>query len=60
MKLSRIDLLKVGFAGLFILIIMLVVSQRFELSGGGSLVVIAAMIGGYMAINIGANDCRNI
>lgn len=56
---GRLDLIKVGFAALFILIIMLVVSQRFDMSGGGSLVVIAAMIGGYMAINIGANDVAN-
>lgn len=50
---------KVGVAGLFILVIFLVLSQRIEMGGGGSLVIIAAMIGGYMAINIGANDVAN-
>ncbi len=52
-------LLKLGIAGLFIAAIFVVLSQRVESGGGGSLLVIAAMIGGYMALNIGANDVAN-
>jgi len=56
---GRTDILKVGLAGLFIAAIMLILSQRIEMGGSGSLLVIAAMIGGYMALNIGANDVAN-
>jgi len=50
---------KTAIAGLFIVAIMLVVSQRIEMGGSANLLIIAAMIGGYMAINIGANDVAN-
>ncbi len=56
---GKSEILKVGLAGAFIIAIMLVLSQRIEMGGSGSLLVIAAMIGGYMAINIGANDVAN-
>lgn len=56
---GRTDIFKIGLAGLFIAAIMLVLSQRIEMGGSGSLLVIAAMIGGYMALNIGANDVAN-
>ena len=56
---GRRNIFKIGLAGLFILAIMLVLSQRIEMGGSGSLLLIAAMIGGYMAINIGANDVAN-
>lgn len=56
---GRIEFMKIGLAGLFIAAIYLVLSQRIEMGGSGSLLVIAAMIGGYMAINIGANDVAN-
>ncbi len=53
---TRTDFMRFCAAGLFVFLIMLVVSSRVETGGGGSLLVIAAMIGGYMAMNIGAND----
>jgi len=56
---GRIEFMKIGLAGVFIAAIYAVLSQRIEMGGGGSLLVIAAMIGGYMAINIGANDVAN-
>ncbi|NOR62798.1 MAG: inorganic phosphate transporter [Rhodobacteraceae bacterium] len=56
---GRTDIFKIGLAGLFIAAIMVVLSQRIEMGGSGSLLVIAAMIGGYMALNIGANDVAN-
>lgn len=56
---ERSQIFRLGFAGLFIAAIYLVLSQRIEMGGGGSLLVMAAMIGGYMAINIGANDVAN-
>ena len=56
---GRTEFMKIGLAGLFIAAIYAVLSQRIEMGGGGSLLVIAAMIGGYMALNIGANDVAN-
>lgn len=56
---GRTGIIKIGLAGLFILAILAVLSQRIEMGGSGSLLVIAAMIGGYMALNIGANDVAN-
>ncbi len=56
---ARPDILKIALAGAFIVTIMVVLSLRIDLGGGGSLLVIAAMIGGYMALNIGANDVAN-
>jgi len=54
---GRGEFLRLGMALLFIVAIML-----FAASRGGQpsyLLVIAAMIGGYMAMNIGANDVAN-
>lgn len=54
---GRGEFLRLGTALLFIVAIML-----FAASRGGQpsyLLVIAAMIGGYMAMNIGANDVAN-
>ncbi len=56
---GRSELFRLGIAGLFILAIFVVVSSRLEAGGASSLLVIAAMIGGYMALNIGANDVAN-
>ena len=54
---GRMEFLRLGVALLFIVGIMLFVGSR---AGGVSyLLVIAAMIGGYMAMNIGANDVAN-
>jgi len=57
--LQRTDYIKTALAALFIALIYVVLSQRIEAGGGGSLLIIAAMIGGYMALNIGANDVAN-
>lgn len=56
---GRTDFFRLGVAGLFIAGIFVFASQRIEAGGGVSLLVIAAMIGGYMALNIGANDVAN-
>jgi PiT family inorganic phosphate transporter len=45
---------------IFIIGVMLYTAVRVDATNGGSLfIVIAAMIGGYMAMNIGANDVAN-
>lgn len=53
---NRQELVRIGLALLFIVGIMLYVGSRGEVS---IMLVIAAMIGGYMAMNIGANDVAN-
>ncbi len=54
---GRKELFRLGTALLFIIGIMLFTVSR---EGGVSpLLVVAAMIGGYMALNIGANDVAN-
>jgi len=54
---GRKELFRLGSALLFIIAIVLFVTS---LTGGVSnMLVIAAMIGGYMALNIGANDVAN-
>lgn len=50
------ELLRFGMALLFIIGVMLYTWAR---GGGSFLLIVAAMIGGYMAINIGANDVAN-
>ncbi|MFC1774580.1 inorganic phosphate transporter, partial [Pseudomonadota bacterium] len=56
---NRPELFRVGMALLFIVGIMLFALMRPVEGVHGVLLVIAAMIGGYMAINIGANDVAN-
>jgi PiT family inorganic phosphate transporter len=58
-RLNRNELLRFSTALLFIVLIMLFTTARAEESTHGILLVIAAMIGGYMAMNIGANDVAN-
>ncbi|PIE16677.1 MAG: inorganic phosphate transporter [Rhodobacterales bacterium] len=58
-KLGRAELFRLGTAILFIILIMLVISARMDTVSDGYLLVVAAMIGGYMAMNIGANDVAN-
>ncbi len=59
-QLNRDELFRFGAALLFIVGIMLFTIVRVGESGThGVLLVIAAMIGGYMAMNIGANDVAN-
>lgn len=48
-----------GLALLFIIVIMVVAGSLVAGSTGGWIIVAAAAIGGYMALNIGANDVAN-
>ncbi len=54
---GRKELFRLGTALLFIVAIMLFVSSMTD--GVNTMLVIGAMIGGYMALNIGANDVAN-
>lgn len=54
------EIFKLGMGLLFVLAIMLYTTVNLEVSGTqGSILIIAAMIAGYMAMNIGANDVAN-
>ena len=53
---NRKEVFRLGVAVLFIVGIMLYVGSRGEVS---NMLIIAGIIGGYMAINIGANDVAN-
>jgi len=52
------ELFRFGIALIFIVGVMLFTAMRGD-GQGGLILVIAAMIGGYMAMNIGANDVAN-
>jgi inorganic phosphate transporter, PiT family len=56
---GRKELFRIGVALLFIVGIMLFTSMRGMDIPGNIMLMIAAMIGGYMAMNIGANDVAN-
>ncbi|PID50670.1 MAG: inorganic phosphate transporter [Proteobacteria bacterium] len=56
---GRLELFRIGIAVLFITMIMLMTSSATPDSSNGILLVVAAVIGGYMALNIGANDVAN-
>lgn len=56
---SRKELFRIGTAMLFIVGIMLFTNQHGAGTPGHIMLVIAGMIGGYMAMNIGANDVAN-
>ncbi len=56
---NRGELFRLGSALLFIVGIMLFAVSRHVGGTQGTLLVVAAMIGGYMALNIGANDVAN-
>jgi PiT family inorganic phosphate transporter len=58
-ELGRKELFRIGTALLFIVGIMLFTSQHGAGAPGHIMLVIAGMIGGYMAMNIGANDVAN-
>ncbi|MBZ0099358.1 MAG: inorganic phosphate transporter, partial [Taibaiella sp.] len=60
-RIGRQELFRLGTALLFIVGIMLFATVRLKTGQGQAdiLLVVAAMIGGYMAINIGANDVAN-
>lgn len=56
---SRQELFRVGIALLFIVGIMIYLTANPPTGGTNVLLIAAAMIGGYMALNIGANDVAN-
>ena len=56
---GRKELFRIGFALLFIIGVMLFTYMRSAQLEGHVMLVVAAMIGGYMALNIGANDVAN-
>src|SRR5690554_6837493 len=59
-KRSRREFFRYGLALLFVVSIMIYTTLGIGLTGEqGILLVVASMIGGYMAMNIGANDVAN-
>jgi len=56
---GRAETLRLGLAVVFIVGIMLFTGSSTSDLAGSYLLVAAAMIGGYMAMNIGANDVAN-
>lgn len=56
---GRPELFRLGIGLLFILLIMMFTGYEFTEIHNGLMLVAAAMIGGYMALNIGANDVAN-
>ena len=56
---GRDDFLRLGIAVLFIFGIMFFTGIQAEPGSNGVMLVIAATIGAYMAMNIGANDVAN-
>ncbi len=48
-----------GIAVVFLVLVALLAAAFSGVSGDGVMVVLAALLGGYMAINIGANDVAN-
>lgn len=57
---ARTAIMPIGLALLFLTFVALMVAGSFGLTREGTfLVVCAAVIGGYMALNIGANDVAN-
>ncbi len=56
---GRSEMFRLGVAILFIVGIMLYSVASIANVPGGVMLVAAAMIGGYMAVNIGANDVAN-
>lgn len=56
---GRSEILRLGLALAFMVGIMLVTASSVSGINGSNLLVAAAIIGGYMAMNIGANDVAN-
>ncbi len=56
---NQSELFRLGIGFLFVIIIMMYTGASFTDVPGGYMLTIAAMIGGYMAMNIGANDVAN-
>jgi len=59
-KRGRQETMRIGVALIFVVVVMLYTTLAVGISGQhGVMLVVAAMIGGYMAMNIGANDVAN-
>jgi len=58
-KITRGELFRLGITLFFIVAIMIFTSVRVTEGSSSILIVVAAIIGGYMAMNIGANDVAN-
>ncbi len=56
---GRPEMFRLGFALMFVVGIMLFVGINFQSIDGAFMLIAAAMIGAYMAMNIGANDVAN-
>jgi len=56
---GRAEMLRFGMALLFVIFVMLYASMQGVSGVNGIMLVIAAVIGAYMAMNIGANDVAN-
>lgn len=56
---GRRDLIKLGLSVLFLMGIWLYTSMTGQAVANAPLLVFAAVVGGYMALNIGANDVAN-
>ena len=56
---SQSELFRIGVAFLFFILILMFAGSSFADISGGYMLISAAMIGGYMAMNIGANDVAN-
>ncbi len=57
--LNRNEFFRFGMALVFLIAIMLFTMARTDSDAHGMLLVVAAVIGAYMAMNIGANDVAN-
>jgi len=58
-RVGRSELFRLGTALIFVVGVMLYSGMSVGQVPNGYMLVVAAMIGGYMAINIGANDVAN-
>lgn len=56
---GRSELFRIGLALMFVVGVMLYVGSVVPEGTGGYMLIAAAIIGGYMAMNIGANDVAN-
>ena len=56
---NRPEIMRVGYALLFLVGIVVYISSEVGNVPGNFLLICAAMVGGYMAMNIGANDVAN-
>ncbi len=56
---NQSELFRLGIGVFFVIIIMMFTGSSFADYSGGYMLMVAAMIGGYMAMNIGANDVAN-